>query len=85
MAVTGRCLCGAVTFGASPPLQVHFCRHCGTPLFLQYDGSEELALMVGAFDRPDEFVPGYHYGVEGRLPWVDCGQGLPERPTEQVL
>jgi hypothetical protein len=62
-----------------------FCRHCGTPLLLQYDGSKELALMVCAFDKPEEFVPDYHYGVESRLPWIDCGQGLPERHTEQVL
>ena len=62
-----------------------FCRHCGTSLLLQYDASKELALMVGAFDRPEDFAPTYHYGVEGRLPWTDCGHGLPERLTEQVL
>jgi hypothetical protein len=62
-----------------------FCRHCGTPLLLQYDGSKEVALMLGAFDRPEDFVAAYHYGVEGRLPWIDCGHGLPERRTAQVL
>src|SRR5262245_5946218 len=58
-------------------------RHCGTPLFLQYDVSPEVALMLGAFDRPDDWVPTYHYGVEGRLPWIDCGSELRGKATKE--
>ena len=66
-----------------PSLNVDFCRHCGTPLLLQYDASAEAALMLGAFDRPEELIPAYHYGIEGRLPWIDCGAELPGKPTKQ--
>src|SRR3954470_23624946 len=40
-----------------------FCGACGTPLFLRYDGSDEVGLMVDALDQPEGFPPTYHYGV----------------------
>jgi hypothetical protein len=68
---------------SSPIAQRGFCRHCGTPLFLQYDASPEVALMLGVFDRPEDLVPAYHYGVESRLPWIDCGSQLPGKATKE--
>jgi hypothetical protein len=63
-----------------------FCSTCGTPIFLQYTDSDELGFMVGTFDDPNKFVPQYHYGIEGRLQWVDAGALLPPgRETEEVL
>ena len=58
-----------------------FCARCGTPIYLAYDGSVRMALMLGVLDRPQDLVPSYHYGVEGRLPWVDIGAGLPAHST----
>jgi hypothetical protein len=60
-----------------------FCLQCGTPLCLKYDNSDEIAILVGTFDRPEGLLPFYHYGIEGRLPWVDIGRGLPERRTQE--
>jgi hypothetical protein len=40
---------------------------------------------VGLFDQPEKLVPSYHYGIEGRLPCVDIGPGLPEKRTEEHL
>src|SRR5579872_4414841 len=48
-----------------------FCGRCGSPLFLKFDDSPEIGLMLGAFDRPDLLVLAYHYGVEARLPWIE--------------
>jgi hypothetical protein len=59
-----------------------FCVHCGTPLFLRYRRSPQIALMAGAFDDPAGFRPSHHYGVESRLPWVDIGHDLPAHRTE---
>ena len=39
--------------------------------------------MVGSFDRPEDWAPTYHYGVEGRLPWIDCAQQLPAKVTKE--
>jgi hypothetical protein len=60
-----------------------FCRECGTPLFLRYDGSDEVGILIGTLDEPGRYSPAYHYGVESRLPWVDCGPKLPAETTRE--
>ena len=45
--------------------------------------AEEVAFHSGTLDHPEHVIPGYHYGVESRLPWADCGAGLPEQRTEE--
>jgi hypothetical protein len=57
--------------------------HCGTPLFLSYDGRPDIAFTVGSFDTPDTVSPTHHYGAESRLRWVDIGAGLPTRSTKE--
>ncbi len=59
-----------------------FCAICGTSLFLDYDGRDQLALLLGAFDDPAQFQPSHHYGIEGRLPWADINADLPGRETD---
>lgn len=70
-------------FRSSPIARRGFCGNCGSALMLVYENSDETALHVGTFDRPDDAVPKYHYGSEGRLPWVDCGSSLPDHETEE--
>jgi hypothetical protein len=66
----------------SSPIAVRsFCPKCGTPMTLSYGG--EIAVHAGSLDQADAAIPKYHYGVEGRLPWVDCGKGLPEHETKE--
>jgi len=59
-----------------------FCAVCGTSLYLDYDGSAQFALLLGAFDAPAELRPSHHYGIEGRLPWVDIQAALPGKETD---
>jgi hypothetical protein len=59
-----------------------FCPTCGTSLFLDYDGSSDIALMLGAFDAPADLQPSHHYGIESRLPWADIEEDLPGKPTD---
>ncbi len=66
---------------SSPIAQRGFCASCGTPIYLKYDGAEEMGVLIGTLEHPEDFVPQYHYGTEGRLPWADCGSGLPGSPT----
>ncbi|WP_082407284.1 GFA family protein [Mesorhizobium sp. 1M-11] len=69
----------APSFRRSSPLARRgFCRRCGTPLALDYDGSAEIALHGGTFDEPNSFRPAYNYGADRRLDWVCAGIGLPE-------
>jgi hypothetical protein len=71
---------------SSPLARRGFCPACGTPMTLVYnEGSEagKVALYAGTLDEPERWPPRHHYGVEGRLPWMDAGKGLPERETEE--
>jgi hypothetical protein len=68
---------------SSPIARRGFCRYCGTPLTLAYGGAGEVALHAGTLDQPDLFAPGYHYGTESRLAWVDCGSDLPAEETQE--
>ncbi|HEU4986255.1 MAG TPA: GFA family protein [Rhizobiaceae bacterium] len=70
-------------YRSSPIATRGFCRQCGTSLTLHYDGGKEIAVHAGSLDQPERTVPQYHYGSEGRLPWVDCGRGLPEHHTKE--
>lgn len=70
-------------YRSSPIATRGFCPACSTPLTLAYDGGDEIALHAGSLDDPSAVAPAYHYGVEGRLPCADCGQGLPERATKE--
>jgi hypothetical protein len=73
----GGCLCG------SPAATRGFCNLCGSPLYYGGDSEAALAVAVGSLDDPSGFKAGHHYGAESRLPWADCGPGLPERETEE--
>ncbi|KGM34412.1 GFA family protein [Inquilinus limosus] len=68
---------------SSPIARRGFCDRCGTPITLAYDHGDEIALHAGTLDQPDAFPPGYHYGVESRLAWVDCGAGLRSGRTKE--
>jgi len=60
-----------------------FCSQCGSPLFLRYDEDNRIRLTGGSLDHRETVSPQYHDGAESRLPWVDCGRGLPEQETEE--
>lgn len=55
-----------------------FCEECGTPLYLQLDGTDEVGILVGAFDEVAVLNPTQQSGVSERLPWVTCGADLPQ-------
>ncbi|WP_223218402.1 GFA family protein [Rhizobium wenxiniae] len=71
------------SYRSSPIATRGFCPRCGTPLYLHYDDDSIIRLPVGSLDRPERITPQGHYGVESRLPWADCGQGLPEQETQE--
>jgi hypothetical protein len=74
---------GPAIYRSSPIATRGFCPACGTPLFLDYDGDEYLRLTVGSLDNPESVAPEWHYGIESRLPWVDCWSDLPAEETKE--
>jgi hypothetical protein len=59
---------------SSARVRRHFCRGCGSPLFVREEGSDEVVLFLGAFDEVGRFAPTYESWVPRREPW------LPEIP-----
>jgi hypothetical protein len=62
-----------------------FCGACGTPLGFRRIGGSRIAIMTGAFDRPDRVVPTLQFGSESRLGWVIAIANLPSQTTQQTL
>ncbi|NWJ27465.1 GFA family protein [Rhizobium sp. RM] len=74
---------GPSAYRSSPIATRGFCPSCGTPLYLQYDDDPFIRITLGSLDQPEKIHPNSHYGIEGRLDWVDCGAGLPEEETKE--
>jgi hypothetical protein len=69
---------------SSPIAERSFCRECGSPMTLVYDGARhEIALHAGTLDRPNLFPPQYNYGSAQRLGWVCSGVDLPDYVSKE--
>jgi hypothetical protein len=55
--------------------QRFFCRGCGSPVYSQTEGSDEIELFLGSFDELGLWVPTYEAWVPRREEW------LPEIPS----
>jgi hypothetical protein len=58
-----------------------FCNRCGTPMFMQEDGDENIDLAIGTLDNPNAAVPIRQSGIESRLSWFASLATLPEETT----
>jgi hypothetical protein len=47
-----------------------FCPRCGAQVFATEDGSGEIELRLGAFDRPNLFAPTYEAWIGRREDWL---------------
>lgn len=59
-----------------------FCPECGTPLVMR--DSEGFGVMVGSLDRPEDFPPTVHVGIESQVPWLKIDDSLPRQRTEET-
>ncbi|WP_306118699.1 MULTISPECIES: GFA family protein [unclassified Roseitalea] len=70
-------------FRSSGPVRRGFCAQCGTPLFLETDGSEKVYLTLGSLDDPAAVPPVSTYGTESRMPWLAEAVARPGPTTEE--
>jgi hypothetical protein len=73
------------SFASSSLAHRDFCRECGTPLTFRYDDADTISVTLGSLDRPQDVPPVRHYGIEGRLPWLDHIGALPVETTGQAM
>ena len=57
------------------------CDDCGSPIYLAYDASDEIA--AGTIDNAESLVPTHHYAVEGQLSWANIGADLPRGRSQE--
>lgn len=54
-----------------------FCQACGTPLTFDYPDGDDIGVLVGTLDHPDQAPPENQYGNESRLSWYAHLQSVP--------
>ena len=72
-------------FASSSLAHRDFCARCGTPLTFRYDDADTISVTLGSLDRPQDVPPVRHYGIEGRLAWLDALDSLPAETTDEMM
>ncbi len=74
---------GQLKWWLGPLADRGFCEDCGSPVAFQYRGAAHITIWVGTLDRPQDFQPEAHWGIESRLPWVNIHPDLPGNQTQE--
>jgi hypothetical protein len=65
--------------GSAPVRRADF--PCDTTLTFYYNEADRIAVTLSVLDRPLDVPPVRHYGIEGRLGWLDRIGTLPVETT----
>jgi hypothetical protein len=60
-------------WGSSPEGRRYFCPTCGSVAFMEYAGSDELDIPLGAFDNTGLYEPTYELWCCHKEPWLPKG------------
>jgi len=66
-------------YQSSPNAKRGFCPRCGSSISWHYL-DDQIAMLIGSFDHPEQIQPSAHMMVERRLPWLKIDDGLPRYP-----
>lgn len=69
---------GITWFAASPSARRGFCRTCGSALFWQLNGADEISVLAGAFDSPSGLSGEVHIFVADKGDYYEIADGLPQ-------
>lgn len=70
-------------FEASPEARRGFCPTCGSVLFWQARGADEVSVAMGALDAPTALRLARHIFVESKGDYYEIGDGLPQEAEER--
>lgn len=77
------------TFESSPGVKRSFCPRCGTPIAYQSATiPDEIHVLVGSLDEPENYPPQLEVFCREQLPWLDISingpsfDALPEKRAE---
>lgn len=67
------------SYPSSPGITRTFCRKCGSTLqFVRATRPDTFALALGTLDDDPGIRPAMHIHIEGKAPWFDIDDGLPQ-------
>ncbi|SAK49058.1 glutathione-dependent formaldehyde-activating protein [Caballeronia catudaia] len=67
---------GTVAWESSATGKRHHCPTCGSPVYLAFDGVDEIEVPTGIFDETGLYPPQYEIWCKSAEPWHDA-QGRP--------
>lgn len=67
-------------FHSSDVVRRGFCGRCGTPLFFDPIGSDDIAVTLGSLDEPERAAPDIQSGQAARLSFAATLGNLPDEP-----
>lgn len=70
-------------FEASPDARRGFCPTCGSVLFWQAHGADEVSVSMGALDAPTGLRLGCHIFAASKGDYYDIADGLPQEAEER--
>jgi hypothetical protein len=65
-------------YRASSSARRGFCRVCGSAMFWEADGADEISIMAGLFDEPSELKLTHHIYCANKGDFYEITDGLPQ-------
>jgi hypothetical protein len=72
----------AAAFKSSSLATRHFCRDCGTPLYMIDPAQRSVGLMLGTLDDPNVLPPRAHGWASKQVAWLALADDLPRWPED---
>ncbi len=68
-------------YQSSPIAERGFCADCGSSVIYKSLARQKFAeaywVFLASLDKPENFVPSWHLGIESQMPWLDVRDDLP--------
>jgi hypothetical protein len=70
-----------------------FCAQCGSPIVFVYDGNQDVWVLLGSLDHPEDWPltkdadwgRTEHVGIESKVPWYQIKDGLRQKTSEAIV
>jgi hypothetical protein len=70
-----------------------FCAQCGSPIVFVYDGNQDVWVLFGSLDHPEDWPltkdaalgRTEHVGIEAKVPWYEINDGLHQKMSESIV
>jgi class 3 adenylate cyclase len=68
-------------YQSSPIAERGFCANCGSSVIYRSLAKQKFSdanwVLLASLDKPENFVPSWHLGIESQMPWLEVHDDLP--------